>query len=105
MTLVSRSTVALLLVLSYTTQAFVTPTQIRCQSSLKAAPKRLEENVDGVLYVNDKVRFLLFILQTLVTRHAQHIHSLSLCFSASTAPHVPTLRPTSLNALQRINTT
>jgi glyoxylase-like metal-dependent hydrolase (beta-lactamase superfamily II)/ferredoxin len=46
--------VALLLVLSYTTQAFVTPTQIRCQSSLKAAPKRLEENVDGVLYVNDK---------------------------------------------------
>ena len=32
--------------------SFVYPT------TLQAAPKRLEENVDGVVYVNDKVSFL-----------------------------------------------
>lgn len=30
--------------------------QSRRSSLSKAAPKRLEENVDGVLYVNDRVR-------------------------------------------------
>ena len=79
MTFVASTTpVALLLVLFCTSRAFVTPTQSRRPSCLKAAPKRLEENVDGVLYVNDKVRVLLLILHT---HDTTVIHSLTLIMS------------------------
>jgi len=54
----SRRSMALLIAtaLLYSVDAFTTLSNTqRRPSLLRAAPKRLEENVDGVLYVNDKV--------------------------------------------------
>lgn len=58
----SPRTMALLIatvVLLASVEGFVSPSVVhRRPSVLHAAPKRLEENVEGVLYVNDKVRSL-----------------------------------------------
>ena len=67
-----RAVMALLLGPFNPTLAFITPTQCRRLTCLKAAPKRLEENVNGVLYVNDKVS--LFISSI----HLCMIHTLTL---------------------------
>jgi hypothetical protein len=48
------------LALLYSAGAFTIPYLApRCPSRLRGAPKRLEENVDGVLYVNDKVLLIV----------------------------------------------
>ena len=51
--------VVVLVVLSSVTEAFLSRQYSTRVSFLQAAPKRLEENVHGVLYVNEKVRYQL----------------------------------------------
>jgi hypothetical protein len=49
--------VVVLMVLPSVTEAFLSRHYSIRVSSLRAAPKRLEENVPGVLYVNEKVSY------------------------------------------------
>ena len=49
--------VVVLIVLPSVTEAFLSRHYSIRVSSLQAAPKRLEENVPGVLYVNEKVSY------------------------------------------------